>query len=294
MPWFGLFPRRVGSSISPLWLWPAIGAALAFAIGLVVVDVPLDESLNWLAWPGDGESARAMLQVLAGSIITVTGLTFSLTVLALQLASQQFSPRLLRDFTRDRIIRAVLTILIGALVFTTTVLREVDADRALPEVGLLVASVLGLVAVAAVLAFITHIARLLRVDTMMRTVHDETDKAITAFYPAYDDRRPRSPDELSLDPASGVVVSARTSGFVRAVNVAALVRAARAHDLVVFVEIRPGDHVVRGTPVATVWPRGGSRPSAAAAADLVHAGIMMGYERTIEQDAALYSPMMLR
>ncbi|HEX8631125.1 MAG TPA: DUF2254 domain-containing protein [Catenuloplanes sp.] len=279
---------RAEKSRSPLWLWPAVASVVAFVGALFIVDVDLPASLRWLAWPGGTESATALLQTIAGSVITVTGLTFTLTVVALQLASQQFSPRLLRDFTRDRVIKAVLAVLLATLVFDTTVLRAIDADEPLPDVALLVTSVLGLAALGAILAFITHMTRVLRVDTMMLTVHDETDIAIDTFYPGYGDPGPRSPDELDLDGADAMRVAARTSGFVRRVDVAGLLSAAREHDVVVSIEARPGDHIVRGTPLATVWTAGDGRAPTRQqqVRDAVTAAVVIGYERTVEQDAA--------
>lgn len=279
---------RAEKSSWPLWLWPAVTSTAALVAGLILVEIPLPGWLRWLAWPGDADSAMALLQTVAGSVITVTGLTFTLTVVALQLASQQFSPRLLRDFTRDRVIKAVLAVLFATLVFVAAVLRSIDAEAPLPHLALLLAAVLGLAALAAILGFITHMTRVLRVDTMMRTVHAETVTAIETFYPVYDDPRPRSPEPPPGDDAAGTQVPAPSSGFVRMIDVAALVDAAHQHDAVINIEARPGDHVVTGTPLATVWAgagRVGHRP-APELVEAVGAAVAVGYERTIEQDAA--------
>ena len=279
---------RAERSRAPLWLWPAVGSLAGFVAALVSVRVRLAAShpLGWLRWPGDGDSAGTLLQTVAGSVITVTGLTFTLTVVALQLASQQFSPRLLREFTRDRVIKAVLCVLVTTFVFTTTVLRYVRSDEPVPDLALLIASGLGLAALAAVLGFVTHIARALRVDTMMLAVHDETDRAIATFYPHSGDPRPRSPEGMHSGGAEDAVLRALNSGFVRLIDVDALVHAARTADVVIEIEVRPGDHVVRGTPVASVWTRDGQAPDVAALEAAVHGGIRLGYERTVEQDAA--------
>jgi uncharacterized membrane protein len=275
--------RRADKGRSPLWLWPAVTSMVALGAGAGAGRVRLPTRLGWLAWPGGTDAAVSFLQMIAGSVITVMTLTFSVTVVALQLASQQFSPRLLRDFVRDRVIKAVLAVLLGTLVFAATVLRGLNDRAPLPDTALLSASVMAVAAVAAVLAFVTHMTRVLRVDTMMRTVHEETDRAIECFYPAYGDPRPRSPRELNLDTAAGVTVHVPRSGFVRMIDVAALVKAASRHEAVIRVEARPGDHVVLGTPLATVWsPPGETRSCAGAVTDAVE----IGYERTVEQDAA--------
>nr|WP_269205302.1 DUF2254 domain-containing protein [Motilibacter aurantiacus] len=272
-------------------MWPVAAGAMALGAGLLLSPLRPDEG-TWLArwaWPGDVDAASAMLQTLtAASIATIT-LTFSLTVVALQLASQQFSPRLLRDFTRDRVTKSVLAVLVATFVFAVTVLRGLDAEREVPVPALLVAFALGVASVIAVLVFIDHIVRLLRVDTMMRVVHDEAARAIATFYPAYDDDRPRAPDELGpVDLGEGALVVARRSGFVRLVDVDTLVDLAAAHRVRVWVESRPGDHVTVGAPVATLLAAdgGAQRLGDEGLRRAVAEAVVLGYERTIEQDAA--------
>jgi uncharacterized membrane protein len=99
-----------------LWPAPALGVVLAVGIGatLPMLDAALAGQLPpaasaWL-FGGGPDAARAMLQAVAGSLITVTSLTFSLTVVTLQLASSQFSPRLLRTFSADRVVHLTLAL----------------------------------------------------------------------------------------------------------------------------------------------------------------------------------------
>jgi uncharacterized membrane protein len=91
---------------STFWVVPAlmtlVAAALSFA--LVTLDEAVQdrvlEHLGWF-WVGGPEGARALLSTVAGSMITVAGVVFSVTIVALSLASSQFGPRLLRNFMRD-------------------------------------------------------------------------------------------------------------------------------------------------------------------------------------------------
>ncbi|WP_158853436.1 DUF2254 domain-containing protein [Saccharothrix deserti] len=279
--------RSAERSGTPLWLWPAVGGVTGLACALLSVPVRLDRPhpLAWLQWPGGPDSATAFLQSLATSVITVTGLTFTLIIVALQLASQQFSPRLLREFMRDRLIKLVLAVLVSAFVFAITALRYVGREESVPDLTMLIASGASLAVLIAILVFITHIARVLRVDTMMRAVHDETDRAIGAFYPEYGDPRPRPSEDLRVD-GPGEQVRADTSGFVRFVDVDALLRTARTSDTLIELEVRPGDHVVRGTPLASVWSRRNGAVDLPTVEAGVRKGVVLKYERTVEQDAA--------
>ena len=270
-----------------LWVWPVVAGAAALALALTLLRLSLPEQWAQLAWPGDSASASAMVQTVASSVITVTTVLFTLTVVALQLASQQFSPRLLREFTRDRITRGVLAVLVGTFVLAVTVLRGLRADTPVPALAVLAVLVAGLASLTGILAFITHIVRILRVDAMMLAVHDETSRAIATFYPPYEDDAPVSPAQWDRPPGEGQVVAAVRSGFVRMVDVAVLVRRAAEHDVVAEVVVRPGDHVVTGTPLAVVRQRDGGPPQGW---DGVHRtvqdAVVVDYERTLEQDAA--------
>ena len=275
--------RSAEHSRSPLWLWPAVSAVLAGGTALLAGRVR--PTSGWLTsvWPGDVDSAAVLLQIVATAVITVATLTFSLTVVALQLASQQFSPRLLREVTRDWVWKTVLSVLGSTFVFSVVSVRELHADRPVPVLSTGIVLLGGIASLGAGLAFITHITRMLRVDTMMLRVHDDTRRAIAEFYPPYGDPGPRSPDELTLD-SEGRIVTATDSGFVRVLEVERLVRAAQEHDAVVRVQVRPGDHVVQQAPIGTVWA--GSPDAAAAVAEAVRSSVVLGYERTLDQDAA--------
>ncbi|WP_222195889.1 DUF2254 domain-containing protein [Modestobacter italicus] len=267
----------------PLWVGPTVAGVLAAAAALVLTTIR--PTSGWLTslWPGDQDAASTVFQVVVTSVVTVTTLTFSLTVVALQLASQQFSPRLLREVTRDRVTKGVLSTLTAAFVFPIVAIRQLDSSSPVPAVSALVALLLGIAAFAAGLTFIAHMTRLLRVDTLMLKVHDETRIAIETFYPDYDEPLD-DPDQLGLDQSAGQLVHASDSGYVRTVDVARLVRSAREHDAVVRIETRPGDHVVRRTPIATVWHgQGGELPGELVAE--VRGSVDLGYERTLDQDA---------
>lgn len=89
------------------WFLPSVMAisAIATAIVLILLDTVEASRLGWVGewtYAFGPESARAILSAIAGSMITVAGVTFSMTMLTLRLASSQFGPRMLRNFTRDR------------------------------------------------------------------------------------------------------------------------------------------------------------------------------------------------
>ncbi|WP_346619363.1 DUF2254 domain-containing protein [Blastococcus montanus] len=266
-------------SQAPLWLWPAVAAAVAAAAGWALGMVEPRGGFLAALWPADTSAAATLLQLVATAAVTITTLTFSITIVALQLASQQFSPRLLRDFVRDGVTKQVLSVLTATFVFAISGLRGVNSSQPVPTLVCLVAALLGVTSVGALLSFISHMVRMLRVDTMMTRVHDDARRAIETFYGPHTGHGQRSPDELDLDTVAGRLVTASRSGFVEVVDTDTLVDAARSHDAVVRVEVRPGDLVTVGTPVATVWSAGEEID------DAVRTAVVLNNERTIDQDA---------
>ena len=277
--------------LASVWFFPALAglSATGVALGLLQVRPKEGSTLARLLWPADASAATSLLQTVAGSVMTATSLAFSLTVVALQLASQQFSPRLLREFARDRTIQVVMAVLVSAFVVPLVGLRGVSDGRPLPVLLLLLVQLLGLAAIGAVVAFVAHIVRALRVNTMMVAVHLETRGSISDSYPPCDGDVPENPDDAALPgPEGGVLLPLPRSGFVRAVHPAPVIEVARRHGVLLRLGLRPGDHVVTGAPLGSAFPDDGRTVDAAALVrEVLQEAVDLGYERTSEQDAAL-------
>lgn len=120
--------------------------------------------------------------MIASSVLTSAGLAFSITIVALQLASSQFSPRVLRSMLRDRWTQAALGVFVGTFVFSLLTLREVrssgEAGAAfVPGLGVTVSLLLGLASIAALMGFIHHMAQSLRVVTVIDQITAEARRA---------------------------------------------------------------------------------------------------------------------
>ncbi|MGQ1799024.1 DUF2254 domain-containing protein [Kocuria oceani] len=272
-----------------LWFWPVVAAAGSVVLTMLLMLVRPEPGTGWaaLVWPGGKDAASTMLQVVATSIMTATTLTFSLTVLALQLASQQFSPRLLREFARDTKIQAALAILVSTFVIALTGLRGMGSEAPLPVLVPALVMVMGLVSAAALVMFLGHIVRSLRVDSMMVAVHEEAAATVADAYLDYDDHS-KVPTPGLPGPDGGTLLCAKRSGFIQAVRPGPLVEAAAEHDVFFLLGIRPGDHVTVGAPIGSLWAADGA-PAATAEvlAEAVAQAVEIGFERTLEHDAAL-------
>lgn len=280
-------------------LWPIPTAAVLLAV-LVGVGLPkLDE--NWdpalPAWTGsylfsgDPDAARTVLDAVASSLITVTSLTFSLTVVTLQLASSQFSPRLLRTFTRDLFVQTTLAVFLATFVYALTVLRTVRtaSDTQIQLVPRLAVTMGFLLAVASVLGlvlFLAHLARQIRVETMLRNVHTDATQTAKDLLGRTDQASPRTvPPEI---PSRVVMVLARSSGFLVQVDEHQLIDAATKAGAHILIDPCPGDFLVAGTPVAFVWADGSelSDRDRQMLEQCICASVTLGFERTAGQDVA--------
>lgn len=281
-----------------LWPLPILGVVLAVVLGILVplldvaVDAHLPAVLGTLVFNGDPGAARTVLSAVASSLITVTSLTFSLTVVTLQLASSQFSPRLLRTFTQDLFVQVTLAIFLATFTYSLTVLRSVRSiaeggTAFVPRLAVTVAFLLALTSVVALVLFLAHLTRQIRVETMLLQVRDDAAATMKTNLIRRDD-----PDAARLvpdQPPTTHVLSASTSGFLTSLDQDDLIKAAAKADTIVTIERHPGSFVVQGTPLGHVWSRN-HQPLDPDNLDRLHtrvtAAVHLGPERTAAQDVA--------
>ncbi|GAB3347530.1 DUF2254 domain-containing protein [Modestobacter lapidis] len=280
-------------------LWPLPVVGILIAIGLGVGLPALDELLEQpggehpltFVFGGGPAAARDVLAAIAGSLISVTGLTFSFTVVALQLSSSQHSPRLLQTFVTDRVIQLTLAQLVATFVYALTVLRTVRTESAtggetafVPRLSVTVAFLLTLISVVALVLFLGHLARSLRVETMYRDVHEEAGHTFARELP---EPGADAAPAVELPPGTPAHLLARSSGFVTEVSPHRIVAAAAAADVVVLLAPRIGDSVVAATPIAHVWPRGrGAAPGLDDLEEAVGRCVQLKFERSPSRDIA--------
>lgn len=278
-----------------LWPLPLLAVTLAVVLGMALpaldgnVDGQLPRSVTVFLFSGGPAAARSVLQAISGSLITVTSLTFSLTVVTLQLASSQFSPRLLRTFTSDRFVHGTLALFLAAFAFALTVLRSVRDEGSgntpfVPDISVTLAFVLAIASVVGLVLFLSHLTREIRVETMMRRVNVETQETIDRVFP--EDRPGRGPEPC---PGPGSVpITCASSGFLTSLDKDALLEAAKDSGAVLRIDREPGSSLVQGVPFATAWP---VAPGATFAAETreklakaTNAAVATGFERTNVQD----------
>ena len=187
-----------------LWVLPTLSIGFFLVAGALLSRVVIgeDSPLRPLAFQGTAEDARQLLIVVSATMITVTGLVFALTIVALQIAAGQYSPRLLRNFMRDRGTQIVLSVFVGAFAYSTAGLFTVGVQRGtqdvfVPRLAVSGSLALGLASVFVLVYFIHHLARSIQIDVIMGQVEQATVAVVDSLYP---DRTGRRPGRTSAAP----------------------------------------------------------------------------------------------
>lgn len=248
------------------WFIPS--TMVASAIGLSFL-LPWIDTLNegaadivptWI-YGGGPTGARTLLSTIAGSMITVAALVFSITIAGLATASQQYGPRLLRNFINDRGYQLVLGTFLATFTYCLLVLRTVkatDSEQFVPYLSLAVALALAVVAVGVLVYFIHHAAFSIRAETIVASTGRELRAAIDRLYPDTNGQ-PGTPNNETRSlpegfPTGAQEVPARRSGYIQGIDHARLVGLAQENHLVLRLELRPGAFVVEQGRLMESWP----------------------------------------
>lgn len=278
---------------SSLWFIPTliVTGSIILAVGLIEVDLVSDRGQLAERWPrmfGAGaEGSRGLLSAIAGSMITVAGVTFSITVVAITLASSQYTSRILRNFMRDRANQAVLGVFVGVFAYCLVVLRTIRSDEELafvPSVAVLVALLLAFVAIGFLIFFIHHITASLQATSIVESATAETLRAVDRLYPDQLARteRVRGDSEAALAAPVWTAIAARKTGYIQGVDTDALLSLAREKNVVVRMEKGVGEFVIETCTLVSVSGEALGDESIGK----LHAAYSVGRHRTVHQDVS--------
>ncbi|HEY6596619.1 MAG TPA: DUF2254 domain-containing protein [Asanoa sp.] len=267
-----------------LWVLPTICAVVAIAVGLSLSFVDVGPR-SLLAFQGTADDARTLLIGISSTMVTVIALLLGLAVVALQLSSTQFSPRLLRNFLRDRPNQVVLGVFVGTFAYSAGGLFTVGISGGqrvdeFPRFAVSVAIALLFLSLALLVFFADHLVHSIQVDAIMRVVERNTLPLVRAAEFSSEEPTPEPPAWAARVPSS-------VSGYLQRVDVSRLAAEAAQHGFAVRLRPRIGEHVVAGTTFAWVWrPTAGDTPPDVArlGRQALYRYTRLGFERTLEQD----------
>lgn len=226
------------------------------AIAATAVDNVLgDEAEVPFTLAMSSNAATWLVATVAGAMITTVGVVFSLTVVSLQLASGQFSPRVMRSFIRDRLSQGVIGLLVGTFFYCVLILPSIhgEATVSAPRISVTLAVILTLITVVGIIAHLDHLARGLQVGNLARVISTEGRAVVTAV-----GHTPAGLTEVGAGELpvleEAIAVPSRLSGWISQVDVEQLLRSLPP-DTTVRLETRVGAYIHEGEPLFTVSPR---------------------------------------
>ncbi|MFE2953155.1 DUF2254 domain-containing protein, partial [Embleya sp. NPDC059267] len=270
-----------------LWFAPLIGLASGWALATFMLaldrwipsyledhDRPwLREGYEWFLDVASG--AKEAIGTMSSAMLTFIGVVFSITLVALQMASQ-FTPRVVRVYVRSRVTKTTFAVFLMTFLYALRVQKEFGGSDSDPP-ALAASLAMGLV-VTSLVVFVVYVhstIRLMRVTYVIGYVTREALNVLAAQ--AYAPPVPALPDEpVALIPYRG------SPGVLRDVDVTRLVFLARRHDVVIVLIPRVGDYLTHGMPLAEIHGTPNRRGAPAAAK--VWPCLSIGVERTMHQD----------
>jgi uncharacterized membrane protein len=262
---FTAFWQRLRSTF---WFVPAIMVCMTILLAIVMVNIDqrfsyeLQEALIWLRTTSP-DGARSLLSAVAGSMISVAGVTFSITMVALSQTSAQYGPRLLSTFMRDRGNQVVLGTFVSTFIYCLLILRtirSVEEAAFVPQLSVALAVVFAVLSVGVLVYFFHHIARSLQVETIIHNIGHELETSVKRLVDDESSDRPYEhtlrdeadiPDQIDEDATS--VISDK-SGYIQTIDYHALEKIAAEHDFVVRSVRRAGHFVPLEGDLVRIWP----------------------------------------
>lgn len=243
-----------------LWFVPSllVLASMVLAEGALYVDDSLgtDQPHAWWFFSGNAQGARTILSTIAGSLVSVIALSFSVTMIAIQQAATQFTPRVLKNFTRDRRNQVVLGVYVATFIYALLVLRRVRESDAqgpgfVPGISISIAMLLALVGLAMLIYFIHHVSESLQVSYLLDAIRRDFDRESARLYPEplgegieRDSSRELAGTSAELGGGASDerfhVVRSEEEGYVRDVDGEALIDCARGTAQFVGVDVAVG------------------------------------------------------
>lgn len=265
---------------SSYWFIPAVMSILAVVLSIFAIqfDDILDrvspEILKGL-FNNQPEGARSVLSTIAGSMITVAGVVFSISLVTLSSAASQYGPRLLTNFMRDQTNQMTLGTFIATFLYCLLILRSIqdappgtsgeDAKYFVPQAALLIGILLGICSIAVLIRFINKVPQFVHISLITSAIGSELLERLQERFPVKlgdrqnEDGRTADIDEVPMelrDPLSDDLpgVRARSNGYVRLIHNDGLMDLVCEHNIFLRLAKRPGDFVIKGEKLVHTMP----------------------------------------
>ena len=244
--------------ITNLVFIPVLFLIGAVVLSLVSISLDRGEMGQWILaqpwFPDLGiESARAFLATVATSVVTVASLVFSLTFIALTIASQQLGPRLISRAMTDRVNQFALGVFVGTFLYALLVLGATDRNStgvSVPPLSIFLVFAAVSASLVLLVVFVHHTAIAIQADYVLAWQSRTLENAIDQIFP--EDMTPPSFDRPDPLPADSEPITASGAGYIQVVDWRTLMSVAERTGTIIVLECRPGHFVSAGIPLCHV------------------------------------------
>ncbi len=249
------------------WFIPAAMAvsSVIIAIVMLIIDEEVSErgEMIWVVTRIGAQGVRSVLSVVANSTITVTGVVFSITIVALTLAASQLSPRLLRNYMKNTANQVVLGTFVSTYLFSMIIMVRINETKEnyfVPYISFTLGVLLAVVSLVVLIYFIHHISMSIQADYIIGLVGNELNRALDRVSASKGKGQERK--ENSASEADSIIkyfplqeIKGKKSGYIQVIDSEGLLDVAKECDGLIKLKHRPGDFIIPGNTIAEFYSR---------------------------------------
>lgn len=254
--------------LATFWFVPVIiiGLAVVLSVSLVsldnIVNIPQE---GWVRFflVNSSDSARSILSTISGAMIGVAGTVFSVTLVALTLASSQFGPRLIKNFMYVRLNQVVLGSYIATYLYCLLVLNAIKDGNGytfIPSISILVAILVAVVNIILLIVFIHQIAVSIQADKVISDISDLISKQVETLFPEkmgdeFKEKNDFDQDKVVSEYQKSISIKSPKSGYLQYIDSEALLLLVENNDSFFKLKHRPGSFLVRDGEIGVIYSK---------------------------------------
>ena len=254
--------------LATFWFVPVMIIGLAVLLSLSLVS--LDNSLNlsqegWIKFfiVNSSDAARSILSTISGAMIGVAGTVFSITLVALTLASSQFGPRLIKNFMYVRLNQVVLGSYIATYLYCLLVLnaiKDINGYTFIPSISILIAMLAAIVNIVLLIIFIHQIATSIQADKVISDISDLISKQVESLFPEKMGDKLKEKKDIDEDAAiseyhKSISIKSPSSGYLQYIDSEALLSLVENNDSLFKLKHRPGSFLVKDGEIGVIYTK---------------------------------------
>lgn len=240
------------------WFIPVVTILVAVLLSIVLVKIDgfvdiSQDSFGRFFLVNSTDSARSILTTISGAMIGVAGTVFSVTLVALTLASSQFGPRLIKNFMYVRLNQVVLGSYVSTYLYCLLVLnalKDSEGYTFIPSISILAAIIGAIFNIVLLIVFIHQIATSIQADNVISDISDVICEKIEALFPEeMGDEKGKEPnidvDTEMANFSQQIAILSPRNGYLQYIDNKVLMEEVVAHDALFDLNHRPGSFLVK-------------------------------------------------